>query len=206
MNLIDNNKIVQVLNRDGRVDYYGKITTNVEANLYFEILLQNIVWKNDEAIILGKHIITKRKTAWYGDSDYLYTYSNTTRRALPWTSELRDLKQLVEKLTETKFNSCLLNLYHDGNEGLAWHSDDEKVLRRNGTIASLSFGVERKFSLKHKKTKQTISIILEHGSLLVMKDETQIYWLHSLPKTKKIVMPRINLTFREIIYSDGAVP
>jgi alkylated DNA repair dioxygenase AlkB len=206
MNLIDNNKIVQILNRDGRVDYYGKITTNVEANLYFEILLQNIVWKNDEAIILGKHIITKRKTAWYGDSDYLYTYSNTTRRALPWTSELRDLKQLVEKLTETKFNSCLLNLYHDGNEGLAWHSDDEKVLRRNGTIASLSFGAERKFSLKHKKTKQTISIILEHGSLLVMKDETQVYWLHSLPKTKKIVMPRINLTFREIIHSDGAVP
>jgi alkylated DNA repair dioxygenase AlkB len=206
MNLINNNKIVQVLNRDGRVDYYGKITINVEANLYFEILLQNIVWKNDEAIILGKHIITKRKTAWYGDSDYLYTYSNTTRRALPWTSELRDLKQLVEKLTETKFNSCLLNLYHDGNEGLAWHSDDEKVLRRNGTIASLSFGAERKFSLKHKKTKQTISIVLEHGSLLVMKDETQVYWLHSLPKTKKIVMPRINLTFREIIHSDGAVP
>ena len=206
MNLINNNKIVQVLNRDGRVDYYGKITINVEANLYFEILLQNIVWKNDEAIILGKHIITKRKTAWYGDSDYLYTYSNTTRRALPWTSELRDLKQLVEKLTETKFNSCLLNLYHDGNEGLAWHSDDEKVLRRNGTIASLSFGAERKFSLKHKKTKQTISIVLEHGSLLVMKDETQVYWLHSLPKTKKIVMPRINLTFRKIIHSDGAVP
>jgi len=207
MNLIDNNNnIVQVLNRDGRVDYYGKIITNVEANLYFEILLQNIVWKNDEAIILGKHIITKRKTAWYGDSDYLYTYSNTTRRALPWTSELRDLKQLVEKLTETKFNSCLLNLYHNGNEGLAWHSDDEKVLRRNGTIASLSFGAERKFSLKHKKTKQTISIVLEHGSLLVMKDETQVYWLHSLPKTKKIVMSRINLTFREIIYSDGAVP
>lgn len=207
MNLIDNNNnIVQVLNRDGRVDYYGKIITNVEANLYFEILLQNIVWKNDEAIILGKHIITKRKTAWYGDSDYLYTYSNTTRRALPWTSELRDLKQLVEKLTETKFNSCLLNLYHDGNEGLAWHSDDEKVLRRNGTIASLSFGAERKFSLKHKKTKQKISIVLEHGSLLVMKDETQVYWLHSLPKTKKIVMSRINLTFREIIYSDGAVP
>ena len=206
MNLIDNNNIVQVLNRDGRVDYYGKIITNVEANLYFEILLQNIVWKNDEAIILGKHIITKRKTAWYGDSDYLYTYSNTTRRALPWTSELRDLKQLVEKLTETKFNSCLLNLYHNGNEGLAWHSDDEKVLRRNGTIASLSFGAERKFSLKHKKTKQKISIVLEHGSLLVMKDETQVYWLHSLPKTKKIVMSRINLTFREIIYSDGAVP
>jgi len=199
MNSVNDNKIIQVLNRDGRVDYYGKIITHEEANLYFEKLLQNIIWKNDEIIILGKHIITKRKTAWYGDSDYLYTYSNITKQALSWTSELQDLKQLVEEITETKFNSCLLNLYHDGNEGMAWHSDDEKVLRRNGTIASLSFGAERKFSLKHKKTKQTISIILEHGSLLVMKDETQVYWLHSLPKVKKIITPRINLTFRNII-------
>ncbi|MFZ0327482.1 MAG: alpha-ketoglutarate-dependent dioxygenase AlkB [Nitrososphaeraceae archaeon] len=198
MNLF-NDKIIHVLNKDGRADYYGKIIAHKESDLYFDILLQNIVWKNDEAVILGKHIITKRKAAWYGDSDYLYTYSNTTKQALPWTNELRGLKQLVEKITGTKFNSCLLNLYHDGNEGMAWHSDDEKALERNATIASLSFGAERKFSLKHKKTKQTISIVLEHGSLLVMKDETQMHWLHSLPKVKKIVTPRINLTFRKII-------
>ena len=204
MNLFSN-KIVQVLNKDGRVEYYGKIITYEEASLHFEMLSQNIVWKNDEVVILGKHIITKRKTAWYGDSDYLYAYSNITKRALPWISELRDLKQLVERLTGTKFNSCLLNLYHDGNEGMSWHSDDEKVMERNGTIASLSFGAERKFSLKHKETKETISIVLEHGSLLVMKDETQMHWLHSLPKVKKIIMPRINLTFRNIIYSDNTV-
>ena len=154
------NKIVQVLNKDGRVEYYGKIITYEESSLYFEMLSQNIVWKNDEVVILGKRIITKRKTAWYGDSDYLYTYSNITKLALPWISELRDLKQLVERLTGTKFNSCLLNLYHDGNEGMSWHSDDEKVMERNGTIASLSFGAERKFSLKHKETKETISIVL----------------------------------------------
>lgn len=196
---VNNNKIVQVLNKDGRVDYYGKIIIDEEANLYFKKLVQNIVWKNDEIIILGKHITTKRKTAWYGGDDYLYTYSNVTKRALSWTSELSDLKQLIEEITETKFNSCLLNLYHDGSEGMSWHSDDEAMLKRNGTIASLSLGAERKFSFKHKKTKQIISIILEHGSLLVMKDETQVHWLHSLPKVKKIVMPRINLTFRNII-------
>lgn len=187
------------MNKDGRVDYYGKIIIQEETTLYFEKLVQNIAWKNDEIIILGKHIITKRKTAWYGDDNYLYTYSNITKHALSWTSELRDLKQLVEEITEAKFNSCLLNLYHDGSEGMSWHSDDEAMLKRNDTIASLSLGAERKFSFKHKKNKQIISIVLENGSLLVMKDETQVHWLHSLPKVKKIVMPRINLTFRNII-------
>jgi alkylated DNA repair dioxygenase AlkB len=107
-----------------------------------------------------------------GDSDYLYAYSNTTKQALAWTKELSDLKQIVEDLAGTKFNSCLLNLYHNGNEGVAWHSDDEKSLGKNTTIASLSFGAERKFSFKHKQTKQTISLVLEHGSLLIMKDAT----------------------------------
>jgi alkylated DNA repair dioxygenase AlkB len=155
------------------------------------LLLQNIVWENDEAVIFGKHIVAKRKVAWYGEADYLYTYSNTTKKALAWTKELSDLKQIVEELTETKFNSCLLNLYHNGNEGIAWHSDDEK---------SLGNGAERKFSFKHKQTKQTISLVLEHGSLLIMKDATQTNWLHSVPKSKKITRPRINLTFRTIVY------
>jgi alkylated DNA repair dioxygenase AlkB len=128
----------------------------------------------------------------------LYTYSNTTKQALAWTKELSELKQIVEQLAGTKFNSCLLNLYHNGNEGMGWHSDDEKPLRKNNTIASLSFGAERKFSFKHKQTKQTVSIVLEYGSLLVMKDATQSNWLHSLPKSKNITQRRINLTFRTI--------
>ncbi|MGZ3822213.1 MAG: alpha-ketoglutarate-dependent dioxygenase AlkB family protein, partial [Mucilaginibacter sp.] len=110
--------------------------------------------------------------AWYGDNDYAYTYSNTTKQALSWTSELYQLKKLVEELTGATFNSCLLNLYHNGDEGMAWHSDDEKSLGRNTTIASLSFGAERQFALKHKKTKEKTSLILEHGSLLVMKGAT----------------------------------
>ena len=161
-----------------------------EANQYLDLLLQNILWQNDQAVIFGKHIITKRKAAWYGDSNYLYTYSNTTKQALAWTRELSDLKQIVEKKLETKFNSCLLNLYHNGNEGVGWHSDDEKSLGKNAIIASLSFGAERKFSFKHKQTKQTVSLVLEHGSLLVMKDVITItknlYYLNVFAKAKKL--------------------
>jgi alkylated DNA repair dioxygenase AlkB len=131
---------------------------------------------------------------------YSYTYSNTTKQALAWTKELFHLKQIVEEVAETKFNSCLLNLYHNGNEGMGWHSDDEESLGKNNTIASLSFGAERNFSFKHKHTKQIVSFVLEHGSLLIMKDTTQTNWLHSLPKSKSITRPRINLTFRTIVH------
>jgi alkylated DNA repair dioxygenase AlkB len=189
-----------ILHKDGLVNYYGKILTYQEANQYLEMLMQNILWKNDEVILFGKHIVTKRKTAWYGDSDYLYTYSNITKQALPWTKELSGLKQMVEEFAGVKFNSCLLNLYHNGDEGMGWHSDDEESLGKNNTIASLSLGAERKFLFKHKQTKQMISFILEHGSLLIMKDATQRNWLHSLPKSKNIVQPRINLTFRTIVF------
>ena len=187
-----------ILVKDGAVYYYGKILSSEEANQYIDLLMRNIQWENDDLVFFGKHVTTKRKVAWYGDSEYRYTYSNTTKQALAWTKELSELKQIVEKHAETKFNSCLLNLYHNGNEGMGWHSDDEKPLGKNNTIASLSFGAERKFSFKHKQTKQTVSLVLEHGSLLIMKGATQSNWLHSLPKSKNITQPRINLTFRTI--------
>jgi alkylated DNA repair dioxygenase AlkB len=191
-------RVGNILNQGGTVNYYGKILSSEEANQYFGLLMQNIPWEKDEVIIFGKHITTKRNVAWYGDSEYLYTYSNTTKQALAWTKELSELKQIVEELAGIKFNSCLLNLYHNGNEGMGWHSDDEKSMGKNNTIASLSFGAERKFSFKHKQTKQTVSLVLEHGSLLVMKDDMQRNWLHSLPKSKNITQPRISLTFRTI--------
>jgi alkylated DNA repair dioxygenase AlkB len=198
MGLFNEDRVRNILHKDGTVNYYGKILASKEANQYFDLLKQNILWENDEVIIFGKHIVTKRKAAWYGDSDYLYTYSNTTKKALAWTKELSELKQVVEEIVGAKFNSCLLNLYHNGNEGMGWHSDDEKSLGKNNTIASLSLGAERKFSFKHKQTKQIVSLVLEHGSLLIMKGATQANWLHSLPKSKNITLPRINLTFRTI--------
>ena len=188
-----------LLPRDGVVNYYGRVMHAAAALTYFDLLLHTIAWKNDEANFFGKHIITKRKAAWYGDAGYLYTYSNTTKQALPWTPELLELKQIAEEKTGLKFNSCLLNLYHTGLEGMAWHSDDEKSLGKDTAIASFSFGAERKFSFKHKQTKQALSLILENGSLLVMKGATQTHWLHRLPPSRTITRPRINLTFRTII-------
>jgi alkylated DNA repair dioxygenase AlkB len=190
---------VNLLPVDGIVNYYGTIFNKTIADHYYDALFQNIEWRNDEVVIFGKRIITKRKVAWYGEKEFEYTYSNTTKRALPWTKELYELKTTVEKKTGETFNSCLLNLYHDGSEGMAWHSDGETDLKKNGAIASISFGAERKFAFKHKKSSEKVELNLEHGSLLIMKDVTQTYWLHRLPPTKRIFTPRINLTFRTIV-------
>lgn len=188
-----------ILPYDGEVIYYGHVVSEDKAKQYYNVLLQEIPWQHDEALIYGKRIITKRKVAWYGDDSYNYTYSKTTKTALPWTKTLLELKELVENNCGTKFNSCLLNLYHDGDEGMAWHSDDEKALGKNTVIGSLSFGAVRKFSFKHKQTGEKRELILDNGSLLVMKGTTQTHWLHRLPKSTKIKHPRINLTFRTIV-------
>jgi alkylated DNA repair dioxygenase AlkB len=190
---------INLLPYDGIVNYFGPVIGHRQANAYFEKLIGEILWKNDEAVIYGKHYITKRKAAWYGDSAFEYTYSNTTKTAHPWTADLLELKAVVEKLVGHTFNSCLLNLYHDGSEGMAWHSDDETALGKDTVIASMSFGAVRKFSFKHKTSKETVSVLLEHGSLLVMKGTTQTHWLHSIPKSVKIKSPRVNLTFRTIV-------
>jgi alkylated DNA repair dioxygenase AlkB len=187
------------LPQDGTVNYYGKLLNQSEADFYLNKLLETIEWRNDEAIIFGKKIITKRKVAWYGEKPFEYTYSNITKYALSWTKELLELKTIIEKETGETFNSCLLNLYHNGEEGMAWHSDGEIDLKKDGAIGSLSFGAERKFSFKHKQTDNKVELILEHGSLLVMKGTTQKHWLHRLPPTKKVMRPRVNLTFRTII-------
>lgn len=184
---------------DGTVLYYGTVLPHDEALQYYSLLMHGMPWQHDEAIIYGKRIITKRKVAWYGDKNFAYAYSGTTRHALEWTPELLELKGIAEKNSGTRFNSCLLNLYHDGTEGMSWHSDDEKELGRDTVIASLSLGAARKFCFKHKDTNEKREIILENGSLLVMKGSTQSYWRHSLPKSVKIKHPRVNLTFRTII-------
>ncbi|MGH1350539.1 MAG: alpha-ketoglutarate-dependent dioxygenase AlkB family protein [Methyloligellaceae bacterium] len=188
-----------LLPHDGIVYYHGALMSVAEADRYLEALLDKIDWKNDEAVIFGKRIVTRRKVGWYGEQAFEYTYSKTTKQALPWTSELLELKEMIEEKTGESFNSCLLNLYHDGSEGMGWHSDGEKDLKKDGAIGSLSFGAQRKFSFKHKGSKETVSVELEHGSLLVMKGATQTHWLHSLPPTKKVSQPRVNLTFRTIV-------
>jgi len=194
----DDAALANLLHKDGIVHYYGPIIPISAANEYFNDLLNNIAWQHDQAVKFGQQIMTSRMIAWVGDNSFDYTYSNTTKRAQQWTPTLLTLKKIVEQECGETFNACLLNLYHDGSEGMTWHSDGEKDLKRNGAIASLSFGAERKFSFKHKKTQETVSLYLQNGSLLVMTGATQKNWLHRLPHSKLITTPRINLTFRTI--------
>lgn len=187
-----------LLPQDGEAYYFGKILEEKAAGFYFKELLKDIDWKHDEVIIFGKKIVTTRKTAWYGTEAFEYTYSKMTRKAALFTPELFELRELVQQTTGKEFNSVLLNLYHSGEEGMGWHSDAEAELGKDPVIASLSLGAPRKFVFKHRETKEKISLELEDGSLLLMQGRTQKNWVHSLPKSKKVLEPRINLTFRSI--------
>lgn len=201
MDLFDqvNNAPRNLLPCDGTVHYLGVILSGADATQYYHTLRHEIPWRQDEVRLFGKTIFTKRKVAWYADEPVSYTYSNTTKTALPWTDTLLALKALVQAVSGETFNACLLNLYHDGREGMAWHSDAERDLKKNGAIGSLSLGAVRHFSFKHKQSQQTVSHLLEHGSLLIIKGTTQSHWLHRLPPTTTVHAPRINLTFRTIV-------
>ena len=185
-----------ILTKDGQAFYYGQIFSDQECANWFEILMNNIEWQQDEVIIFGKKIITARKMQWYAATEVEYEYSKVKRTARIFTEELIRLKSIVEEKTGATFNSCLLNLYHDGNEGMGWHSDGESSLVHNAPITALSFGAERKMLFKNKASKENVSVFLENGSLLLMGKDSQTNWLHSIPKTKKVSKPRISLTFR----------
>lgn len=199
MKLDNLDSLKNYLPNDGIVNYIEDFYALKKSEYFYQQLLDNITWKHEELNMFGKKIVTKRKVAFYGNSGKTYTYSNKEKTALPWTEDLKSIKADLETQFDIKLNTCLLNLYNDGDEGMGWHTDDEKELEENGVIASLSFGANRKFSFKHKTTKEKIDFYLNSGSLLLMREETQKNWLHQLPKTKKVHQPRINLTFRNIV-------
>lgn len=183
---------------DGVVNYLGPVAEPKFADRWFHLLYEKAAWQHDHVIIYGREIVTKRRNAWYGDDGLRYKYSGIERVALPWFAELAEIKEVVEKVVGESFNSCLLNLYDNGKQGMSWHSDDESDLVVGGTIASLSLGAERRFLFKHRQTKDKVELMLASGSLLLMKGDVQKHWLHSLPVSTKITAPRINLTFRTI--------
>ncbi|MFM2206901.1 MAG: hypothetical protein RL213_876 [Bacteroidota bacterium] len=188
----------ELLPFDGSSAYSGDFYAINLADELFRRLVQETAWQNDVVKVYGKTYVTKRKVAWYGDDGFTYKYSGVAKTALPWTDTLLRIRQDTEKACSESFNSCLLNLYHDGSEGMSWHSDDEDTLDPSAPIASVSLGAARRFSLRHRKTRETVSIVLEHGSLLVMDGKSQRHWQHALPKSAKVTMPRINLTFRRM--------
>ncbi len=195
---LSSNSGISLLSTDGRARYIPGVFDENSCLALFALLMKTIDWKEDQLIMFGKLITTRRKVAWVGDAGCSYTYSGIKKFPQAWTPALLEIKQRVEALAQHTFNSCLLNLYHDGCEGMGWHSDDEKELDQAAPIASISFGGERKFAFKHKFDKTNVSLTLANGSVLLMQAPTQQYWQHSLTKTKRTVAPRINLTFRAI--------
>ena len=193
------NQSSYIIQQDGEAVYYGNILTQEQKESYFNELLNGIQWVNEEVIMFGKTITTKRKVAFYANDLMEYTYSNKTKNAFPWTPLLLEIKKTVEAYTGETYNACLLNLYHDGNEGMGWHADNEKEIIADSSIASVSIGATRNFLFKHRESGEKHSILLENGSLLEMKGSIQRHWLHSLPKTAKVKEARINLTFRQML-------
>lgn len=188
-----------ILPFDGQAIYYGQQFTPQEEMDLFNQLLQQVKWQHDQVSLFGKTHVTDRKMALYGNDGHKYNYSGKTHEALPWIEPLFKLREITEKRTHATYNACLLNLYHSGNEGMGWHADNEREMKVGGSIASWSFGAQRPFVFKHRKSGEKRVVDLEPGSLLEMKGETQQNWLHQLPKRLRIASPRINVTFREMI-------
>jgi alkylated DNA repair dioxygenase AlkB len=184
---------------DASVIFYCEFFKKPESDEIFNILSNEIKWRQDKMSIYGKEMNLPRKTAWYGDSGKSYTFSGIKLIPEFWTPTLLKIKERIEATTKVCFNSVLLNLYRDGNDGISWHSDSEPELGQNPIIASVSFGESRRFLFKHKYKKDLKEEInLTHGSFLLMSGTTQHFWQHQIPKTKKKVNSRINLTFRSI--------
>jgi len=184
--------------QNGEYIYIRNFFNKQKSDYYLKALLEKIEWKQEEMNMYGKILKFPRLTAWYGDNDKPYSFSGISLSPINWNDDLLDIKKTIETKCNKIFNSVLLNLYRNGSDSISWHTDAEKELGENPLIASVNFGAKRKFQLRHKETKEKIEIELEHGSLLIMKGELQHFWQHQIPKTKKHVEKRINLTFRII--------
>ena len=186
---------------DAELHYRPQFFPKPTADRLLQELIEKIEWTQNKIRFYGKESLVPRLEAWYGDPGKSYAYSGIQMTPKPWTKELVEIKEAIEKEAGVPFNSVLINYYRDGKDRVAWHSDDEKELGQNPIIGSVSLGAERKFKLRHKKYKENglkTEIILQHGSFLLMKGPTQHHWMHEIPRTAKPIGPRINLTFRII--------
>lgn len=199
-NLFDDTEkhVVQnILPKDGVVEIYPDFFNVDESCGLFAALLHNIKWQQSSMKMYGKEIIIPRLTAWYGDAEMHYSYSGIQLQTEPWTEELLQIKQRIESRSGIRFTSVLLNRYRDGNDSVSWHRDNEKVLRVNPVIASVSFGATRTFKFRHIHDHKLIrSVDLTAGMFILMKNETQHFWEHTIPKSSKATGERISLTFR----------
>ncbi|SHG06649.1 Alkylated DNA repair dioxygenase AlkB [Salegentibacter echinorum] len=185
--------------QDAELVYYPDFLKPEEANSLYDSLYRAISWQQKNIKIFGKNIPQPRLTTFFAEKGVSYTYSGLQWQPESFPSEIKKLMKKLEAVSRVKFNTCLANLYRDGQDSMGWHADDEKVLGKNPVIASLSLGGKRRFRWKHKTQKSLKDeLILNHGSLLLMQGGMQHHWKHQLPKTKIKVSPRINLTFRKV--------
>ncbi|WP_083607440.1 alpha-ketoglutarate-dependent dioxygenase AlkB [Thalassospira sp. TSL5-1] len=187
---------------DGDARLYRDVLPIDEADRIFERLHMALNWQQETAHIMGRDIAVPRLTSWYGE--VAYRYSGVYHPAAPFPKILLPLRKLAEEHAGQSFNTVLLNLYRDGRDSVSWHADDEDVLGDNPVIASLSFGGERRFHMRHNQSGERVSIDLPHNSLLIMGGAMQHYWQHQIPKTARPVEPRINLTFRKTVAERNA--
>ncbi|MBH0094945.1 alpha-ketoglutarate-dependent dioxygenase AlkB [Psychrobacter sp. NZS113] len=189
---------------DGKVNDIGVIID--DADILYNTLLTDLPWQSDIVTLFGKTHVTTRQIVWMGDTEADYQYSGHVRQTVPWSSTVFHVKQHIEQAlakigVTANFNTCLLNYYPSGSDGMGYHADDEKELGAQPVIASLSLGATRKFVLKHKKTQDKVELYLESGQLVVMHGDTQKFWKHSITKTKTVSEGRISLTFRKMALS-----
>ncbi|MGP5549698.1 alpha-ketoglutarate-dependent dioxygenase AlkB family protein [Psychrobacter namhaensis] len=189
---------------DGEVNDLGIVID--KPNELYDTLLTELPWHADIVTLFGKTHVTTRQIVWMGADDASYRYSGEVRRAIPWSNTVVTVKQYVEQALlkvgiSANFNSCLLNYYPSGAEGMGYHADDEKELGNQPIIASLSLGATRKFVFKHKKTQDKVELYLESGQLIVMHGNTQTFWKHTITKTKTVAAGRISLTFRQLSFN-----
>lgn len=191
-----------ILSSDGELEFVETFIPQEEADRFFLVLREELAFEEECIRIAGREIKVPRRVCWYGDPGARYRYSGTDHEPLPWTPALRVLRQRVEAYCGRSFNSVLGNLYRDGRDSMGWHADKEKELGPEPYIASLSFGAERRFELRHNKTRETLILPLNHGSLLLMGGSLQRDWRHRIPKSPDVTAPRINLTFRTIVSAE----
>lgn len=192
--------ILNILPKDGEAELFPYFFSPEESDRLMAALTENIRWKQEPITIMGRQVMQPRLTAWYGNADKPYTYSGVTMQPFSWTAELQHIRARIEPLAGVRFTSALLNFYRDGNDSMGWHRDNEKSLGPQPVIGSVSFGAARYFHFKHASDKDLrVKTVLSHGSLLLMRGRTQERWYHSVPKTVRVMEPRINITFRVII-------
>ena len=192
----------ELLPCDGSAVLVPDFLSDTKADDFYASLHTQTPWEQNNIKLFGKQISEPRLSTWHAEAYLPYTYSGVARTPHPWNEPLTNLRTACESHTGQTFNGALLNLYRTGQDAMGWHSDDEAVNGPNPVIASISLGAERRFDFRHKQTREVISVVLPHGSLIVMSGACQTYWLHRIAKTTRPLQPRINVTFRHLVDVD----